>query len=451
MAGKGDIALPDFDFPEDDCGYVVLAMGKHGARELNYSSDVDLVVLYDPIRLDYRGDRAEQQALDRMTRDLVKILSERTADGYVARVDFRLRPDPSVTPIAVPYAAALSYYLGRGRDWERAAMIKARPVAGDLTLGWQFLSEISPFIWRDERDFWTLRAIQSIKQQIDKQRGGNKIGFEGQNIKLGRGGIREVEFFAQALQLIFGGRDPYVRSIKTVDALAALSEAGWVELEVAEDLIHGYEFLRSVEHRLQMVNDEQTQTLPSDEAALNEIAAFMAYDETEDFRTALRDHMHKIDEHYSDVFEKTTEAVELSSDLLEQKIDQVSEHLSAAGFRDGASALAVVRSWIESAQPVSEDQRAPALVKRLAPALLETIAKGTAPDDALRQFDWLLRSVEYPVRFLSLLDANPVLSELIAHLVGNAPALVRELASMPVLLETALGRDSLRKSWSRDC
>ena len=201
-AESGDLVLADDYFPEVDCGYVALAMGKHGARELNYSSDIDLIVLYEPMKIDYRGAKSLQETLVRATRTLSAILQERTADGYVCRVDLRLRPDPAATPLALSCAAARAYYATRGENWERAAMIKARPAAGDIALGQAFLDELSPFVWRADLDFWMLREIQAIKARINVHKGSGEIACPGHNVKLGRGGIREIEFFAQTQQLI---------------------------------------------------------------------------------------------------------------------------------------------------------------------------------------------------------------------------------------------------------
>ncbi len=196
-ADAGEIVLADPHFPEDQCGYVALAMGKHGGRELNYSSDIDLIIIYEPAQIDYRGGRSRQQFVERLTRHLIAIMQEMTADGYVCRVDLNLRPDPGATPLAVSIAAARTYYRHRGENWERAAMIKARPAAGDLGLGRQFLDDLAPFIWREAMDFWLLQDMRAMKRRINAHKGGGEIAAAGHNIKLGRGGIREVEFYAQ--------------------------------------------------------------------------------------------------------------------------------------------------------------------------------------------------------------------------------------------------------------
>ena len=245
-------------------GYVILGMGKLGARELNYSSDIDLIVLYDMEKAEACGLDAPGTFFVRLTRSLVRIMADRTADGYVFRTDLRLRPDPGSTPLAISITAAETYYESVGQNWERAAMIKARPVAGDRAAGDEFLKYLRPYVWRKSLDFAAIQDIHSIKRQINAHRGGGAIALHGHNIKLGRGGIREIEFFAQTQQLIYGGRSPELRGSQTVPMLAALAEAGMVEPKVAEEMTTAYRYLRKVEHRLQMIADEQTHSLPRD-------------------------------------------------------------------------------------------------------------------------------------------------------------------------------------------
>ena len=213
----------------------------------------------------------------RITRGLVKLLQERTGDGYVFRVDLRLRPDPASTQIAVSMPAALNYYGSVGQNWERAAMIKARPCAGDIAAGEGVLQELSPFIWRKYLDFAAVADIEAMKRQIHAYRGHEDIAVEGHNIKLGRGGIREIEFFVQTQQLIAGGRHPELRGRDTLATLATLVEGGWIDDAARTDLEAAYLFLRTIEHRLQMVADDQTHTLPADREALERFARFAGY------------------------------------------------------------------------------------------------------------------------------------------------------------------------------
>ena len=283
-----DMAGTDHAPPLEGCGIAILGMGKLGARELNYSSDIDIMVLYDPERVAARDPDRLQQDMVRATRTLMRIMDERTRDGYVFRTDLRLRPDPSATPLAVTVRAAETYYESLGQNWERAAMIKARPVAGDRSLGNDFLDHIRPFVWRKHLDFAAISDIQSIKRQINAYRGGGRVAVAGHDIKIGRGGIREIEFFAQTQQLIWGGREPELRPRRTLDALAALAAHGHAKPETVEDLEAAYRYLRALEHRLQMTNDEQTQTLPEDEAELARLAGFMGFGRPDAFAATTR-------------------------------------------------------------------------------------------------------------------------------------------------------------------
>lgn len=428
----------DPDMPEEGCGYVVLAMGKHGARELNYSSDIDLIALYDPTSVDFEGPRGLEAGLVRLTQQLVRMLSERTGDGYVCRVDFRLRPDPSATPLAVTYGAAATYYEQRGRDWERAAMIKARPIAGDLALGRQFLEELGPFIWRERLDFWAMRAIHSMKRLIDEQHDRGDGGIEGRNVKLGRGGIREVEFAAQALQLTYGGRDPYVRSRKTVDALSTLAEAGWIAHDCAEDLIECYEFLRCVEHRLQMVEDQQTQTLPADEVSLGYLAAFLGFSNLSDFRVTLLDYLDVVARHYGTLLGGTPahhDVAELEFSEGEPAPKTV-ETLRTMSYQDPESAAVLVSGRLTAGLPASPDERVPELLSALMPVAIERIGRMPDPDDTLQRFDDLLCSLEDPGDVLAMFCSDAGLTETLIDVLAKAPSVAREVVGKRSSLET---------------
>ncbi|TAM96143.1 MAG: bifunctional [glutamine synthetase] adenylyltransferase/[glutamine synthetase]-adenylyl-L-tyrosine phosphorylase, partial [Rhizobiaceae bacterium] len=262
---QGKLALPDKADPGKDSGWIVLAMGKLGAGELNFSSDVDLIVFFD-LRSPAIVDPPDASDLFvRLTRRLVRILQDRTGNGYVFRTDLRLRPDPGSTPLAIPVEAAFHYYEGRGQNWERAAMIKARPIAGDIAAGKAFLKELQPYVWRKYLDYAAIADVHSIKRQIHAHRGHGTIAVAGHNVKLGRGGIREIEFFVQTQQLIAGGRFPELRGRATVPMLAELASRGWITGEARDVLTAQYWFLRDVEHAIQMVADEQSHTLPEDD------------------------------------------------------------------------------------------------------------------------------------------------------------------------------------------
>ena len=439
-AENGDLVLADEVFPEIDCGYVALAMGKHGARELNYSSDIDLIVLYEPMKIDYRGRKSPQEAMVRMTQRLAAILQERTADGYVCRVDLRLRPDPGATPVAISCAAARAYYAERGESWERAAMIKARSAAGDTALGRALLGDLTSFVWREPLDFWTLREIQAIKRRINVHRGSGEVAVLGHNIKLGRGGIREIEFFAQTQQLIFGGRDPYLRCERTLDALSHMAEAGRIEERTADELSEAYEFLRQLEHRLQMVDDQQTQTLPSDDLGLARIAAFMAFDGIESFRDAVLHHLRRVEAHYGGLFDAPVgpggeAAVGFT---LDQPDEQAEELLRRHGFRDGPEAIRRLRRWHEPSFRARWDERSRELLVELLPRIVESTARMTDPDRVLESFESFLLGVRASRGLLSLLAANPGLLDLLVEILAAAPALAATLRRRPELLQFAL-------------
>ncbi len=287
-ARAGRLHLKDRARPQAGSGYSVIAMGKLGGHELNYSSDIDLIVFYDPATPIVPEGTEPAPLFVKLTQRLVKLLQERTADGYVFRTDLRLRPDPASTTIAISTPAALSYYESVGQNWERAAMIKARACAGDIAVGEALLNELAPFVWRKYLDFAALADVHAMKRQINAYRGHGEIAVEGHNIKLGRGGIREIEFFAQTQQLIAGGRSPHLRDRETLTTLDKLCTDRWIDQDARDDMKAAYCFLREVEHRLQMVNDEQTQVLPADRDGVERFARFLGYREPRRFRGSSR-------------------------------------------------------------------------------------------------------------------------------------------------------------------
>src|SRR5690606_20346489 len=234
------------------------ALGKHGGRELNYSSDIDIVAFFDPLKPVLVDPSEATKVYSRIVQKLVGLMEDRQAHGYVFRTDLRLRPDPGSTPVALSVDAALAYYESRGQNWERAAWIKARPCAGDRAVGEAFLKELAPYVWRKHLDFATIADIQAMKRQINIAKNVGDVRVEGHNVKLGLGGIREIEFFTQTQQLIAGGRDVSLRVRPTAEALSALAEANWISRQACDDLTRTYWFLRAVEDRLQMLRDEQT-------------------------------------------------------------------------------------------------------------------------------------------------------------------------------------------------
>ena len=301
------LTLADPENPAAGSGYIVLAMGKMGAHELNFSSDIDLMVFFDAGAAKLKPGLEPMSFYVGLTRDLVKILQERTPDGYVFRVDLRLRPDPASTQIAISTDAALDYYESRGQNWERAALIKARPCAGDTATGESLLRDLAPFIWRKYLDYATIGDVHEMKRQIHAYRGHGEIAVEGHNIKLGRGGIREIEFFVQTQQLIAGGRHTELRGRGTVAMLDVLAAEGWIDRAARDELAAAYDFLRRVEHRLQMLADEQTHTLPAEPEALATFARFLGFKDRDQFAAALLAHLRKVERHYVRLFERAPE------------------------------------------------------------------------------------------------------------------------------------------------
>jgi len=440
-AKAGDLVLADPDQPSRSCGYVIIAMGKLGAGELNYSSDIDLIILFDPERCSYRGKLELSEFQVRFTKTLVRLLQDFTADGYVFRVDLRLRPDPAATPIALPVEAAETYYESTGKGWERAAMIKARPVAGDIEMGQTFLKNISPFVWRKSLDYAAVRDVFDMVGLIRAHHGHADIQVAGHNIKIGLGGIREIEFFAQTHQLIAGGRDRKLRDPTTLGILSILQEKGQLETEPAQQLRDAYIFLRTLEHRLQMINDEQTQTLPKTSEGLAHLAAFMGYAGAAEFSDAIRLHLSHAAEQFRKLVGqgKAGEATdsEAAGDIISH------EPLQQMGFGDPARAFDILEIWRTFRYRALRTQRARELLVLLTPKILTAISSTSDPDGALLRFDEFLAAMPAGVQLLSLFNAHPWLLELIAEIMGTAPGLAEILGRKPALLDAVLSPDFL--------
>jgi glutamate-ammonia-ligase adenylyltransferase len=445
LHAKGEIVLPDPAQPLVDCGLFILALGKLGARELNYSSDIDLMILFDPGRVDYRGRKTVQECFVRLARNLVRLLQDVTEDGYVFRTDLRLRPDPGSTPLAISTLAAETYYEGMGQNWERAAMIKARRVAGDYTAGKAFLRSLRPFIWRKNLDFAAIQDIHSIKRQIHAVKGHREVAVAGHNIKVGRGGIREIEFFAQTQQLIWGGRLPDLRIAPTCEAINILVKLGKTRPEVANDLLISYRYLRHVEHRLQMINDQQTQTLPEAGPALDRLALFCGHADTAEFSRILLHHLGQVEDHYAELFEEAPSLGGMAGDGAGNLVftgteddPATVETLEKMGFRDGADISGLVRAWHHGRCRATRSARARELLTELMPQLLEQLSKTADPDMAFRRFDTLLHGLPAGVQFFSLLHANRTLLSLIAEIMGSARLLADQVSHSPALLDSVL-------------
>ena len=443
-AEAGEIVPHDPSAPDEGSGWIVLGMGKFGAGELNYSSDIDLIVLFDR-ELVRMGEGIEPQVLFvRMTRRLVSMLQERTADGYVFRTDLRLRPDPGATNIAISTEAALQYYESLGQNWERAALIKARPVAGDRQAGDAFLAELTPYIWRKYLDFAAIADIHSIKRQIHDHRGHAVVAVAGHNIKLGRGGIREIEFFVQTQQLIAGGRQPALRGRRTLDMLAALAKFGWIDDATRDDLDAAYRQLRAVEHCLQMVNDEQTHTLPEDDEGLANIARMDGRRDVKSFAKALSGTLTTVRDRYAALFELAPTLTSAAGSLSftgDTDDPETLATLSALGYRHPAEIAKAVRGWHFGRYPATRSASARERLTEFVPALLEALAGGENADAAFAAFDRFLGRMPAGVQLVSLLQSNPGLLKLLITVLAAAPRLAETIVHrahvMDALLEPA--------------
>ena len=396
-------------------GMVVFAMGKMGARELNYSSDIDLICLFDETL--YPGTQQDARAaFIRVTRKLTAMLSDITAEGYVFRTDLRLRPDAAVTPVCLAMGFAESYYESEGRTWERAAWIKARPCGGDLAAGHKFLKTLTPFVWRRHLDYAAIEDAHAMRLRIRDHRGlKGAVRVEGHDIKLGQGGIREIEFFTQTRQLIAGGRDPDLRDPTTCGGLAALAAKGWIPQDVADTLTADYRAHRELEHRLQMVNDAQTHEMPVTPDGVARIAAFLG-------RTgpAFR----------QDLLARIARVESLTQGFFAPSEAQDPPDLSPQMRQ-------IVRGW--QSYPALRSDRARTIFRRLAPTLLTRLARAENPEEALVALDGFLSGLPSGVQIFSLFEANPPLVDLIIDIASTAPALARHLSRNAAVLDAVIG------------
>jgi len=401
---------------EIGAGMVAFAMGKMGAFELNYSSDIDLICLFDQDRFgaDWHDAR---QAFIRATRKMAAMLNDHTADGYVFRTDLRLRPDASVTPVCISMEAAERYYESLGRTWERAAWIKARPCAGDLAAGARFTDTLRPFVWRRHLDFASIQDAHDMIVRIRAHKG-LSAEIDGHNLKLGPGGIREIEFFTQTRQLIAGGRDSDLRTRDTVGGLAALAGKGWVPPQVAEALTAHYREHREIEHRLQMVGDAQTQMLPTAPEAWDRLARFLGEGDTQAMRDRLTARLHEVTALTRDFFAPTDADATDRPDLSDQQ-------------------RGIVSGW--RAYPCLRSARAQEIFTRLEPDLLTRLLKAPLPDDAVVGFDRFLSGLPAGVQLFSLFEANPTLIDLLVDILTTAPKLGEYLARNAGVFDAVIG------------
>ncbi len=416
-------------------GFAVLALGKLGSRELNYSSDVDLVLLFDPATLARRERDDVGEAAVRIGRRLVELLQQRTEDGYVARVDLRLRPSPEVTPVVLPADAAISYYESQALPWERAAFIRARAAAGDIALGKRFLGEIQPFIWRRALDFGAIDEIRDISTRIRDHYAQGTALAPGFDLKRGRGGIREVEFYTQVQQLIHGGRDPALRARAVLDALPALVAAERMEPDVANALAAAYRRLRTVEHRIQMVDDQQTHRLPVDAAALAGVAALDGLADGAALIETLRPHVDFVSGKFDGL--SPDRGTHLSNDP-----DLLGDELAAMGFADVAQVTRMIGGWRSGQVRSLRSPAARAAFEAMLPVLLRAIADGPDPGHALNRFSDIVERLSSGVNLYRLLEAQPALARVLSQILVHAPALADQLAQRPGLFDGLIDASS---------
>jgi glutamate-ammonia-ligase adenylyltransferase len=429
---------PNPDHPEEGSGLIVLAMGKMGAGELNFSSDIDLIIFYEAEATSLASDIEPQQFFIRVAQGLSRMLQQRSGEGYVFRVDLRLRPDPASTPLAISTASALHYYEREGRTWERAAMIKARPCAGDLQAGEALMAELSPFVWRKHLDFAALSDVHDMKRQMQTYRGQSDIAVEGHNVKIGRGGIREIEFFAQTQQLITGGRHPGLRVRPTLEALDRLAESNWITFEARDQLAAAYEFLRRVEHRLQMVADEQTHTLPEEPQAVEQFARFFGYESRAAFAKDLLVHLTIVQGHYSKLFEGDPAGTAKLPDVNYgggPDDPRLVEYLASLGFKKPIPVAATVQQWLQGDYRVFRSEATRNSFLEFLPSLISGLANAEDPDNAIVVFDHFLQALQRGGRLFVLLSQNRDLVALVALILGAAPRLGDMLARQPQIMD----------------
>jgi glutamate-ammonia-ligase adenylyltransferase len=448
---KGDVAAGTT--PENS-GLALFALGKHGGRELNYSSDIDIVAFFDREAGVLAQPDEATKIYSRLVQRLAALMEDRAGNDYVFRTDLRLRPDPGSTPVAISIDAAIAYYESRGQNWERAAWIKARPCAGDKRVGEAFIAELAPYVWRRHLDFATIADIQAMKRQINISKNVGEARVEGHNVKLGRGGIREIEFFAQTQQLIAGGRDKTLRVRPTAEALAGLARTGWIAETTAVELTETYWFLRAVENRLQMLRDAQTHVMPETPEGVAVIARLMDFPDLATFEAAYRAALNRVQGYYAELF---TEGESLGAagggDLVFTGSDDdpaTLETLRKMGFHDPAAVSATIRKWHYGGYRATRASAARAHLTELLPALLTTIARTGNADLAFQRFDNFLDRLPSGIQLFALLRGHADLLALLVQLMASAPrmaeAVIHRAHVMDALIDPAFADEVSRRA-----
>ena len=419
------------------CGWTVLALGKLGAGELNYSSDIDLILLHDPIDNPLLKPDQSQAFYVGMARDLVKLLSATTGDGIGWRVDLRLRPDPGATAVSIQREAAIGYYESIARTWERAAFIRARPVAGDIAMGNEFLAEIQPFIWRRNLDY---TVMDDMKVML--RRPVAAPGWEGFNLKTGLNGIRSIEFLTHVLQLVGGGRTASLRGGSTLPALAALAGENWISAGQRDALSALYLTLRRAEHRLQMMADAQTHALPRSMEAIAEAARFMGHEDETTFLAALHDTLAEVGANTTHRLFADEDDGHGSADAPPlEDAERLTGWLAAHGFSRPDDIAAILSGWTAGRIAATRGERARALLGRIIPPMLTHLAEAADPDSAFAHFADFVEGLPASVQIFSLLDHNRDLTRLLGDILVLSPRLGATLRRHPMLFDLVLFRD----------
>ena len=427
-------SMRDVTGVDGSAGMALLALGKHGGGEVNYSSDIDPILIHDPDRLPPHPRRSPQQVADRIARGFVERMQTRTADGFVFRVDLRLRPTAEVSPPSIPVAGAIAHYEGAALPWERAAFVRARAAAGDVRLGQRFLAEIAPFVWRRSLDFGARGELANLAARIRTAAGDRETAAPGGDLKRGRGGIREVEFFVQSHQLIHGGRLPTLRPPNLLTALAALADEELVDCATVTQMASDYQDLRTLEHRLQMIDDRQTHALPNDRNALDRVAWLHGAADGQ----ALLDSLAPVVDRVAQVF---AELHPEASTGLPAAPARLAARLSS--FGDGEAAARTIAGWRAGSEPALRSAAAQAALEAALPALIDGLATADAPLLALHRLDDVVRRVPTAINLFRLLQANPPIARLLADTMAASPMLADRLADRPQLLDRLLDASAL--------
>ncbi len=428
--------------------YTILGMGKLGGEELNFSSDIDLIYCYSTMRGQTSGGtRGEQIELRRyfikLSEMITRALNQPTAEGFVFRVDTRLRPDGNSGDLAISLNAAETYYESWGQSWERAAMIKARPVAGSLALGEELLARLEPFVYRRYLDFGMIEDIMLMKQKIDA--GLNRTRDGELNLKLGQGGIREIEFFIQAQQLVNGGKNRILRERNSLKALALLGEQGLVRAKDVAALQQAYRFLRQVEHRIQIVQERQTHSLPTREDEMRALARRCGFPETQEFSDYLDRQRDIVSQAYRDLFHtiEPLEAARPEVSLIfdpEADPDLVKDLLEEKGFSNPDAAYTSLHTLHGDLPERRLTERGRRYLEQLAPLLLAEVLDSPNPDQALNNLEAFLNRLHSRTSFFALLAENPEIVKLLVALFGSSQMLSRMFIQRPELLDTMVSR-----------